>query len=170
MISLPTVINPPKNHLKSLKSWNSVGKYVLNYRPFLERQNDLLKYLNEKLDNDLTTFLKYPIYGDIFGKFIEERNENLSPTGRYIFDGIYIIDEINNFIGTIPDNIQIDILEKIKTLKLNPFFDTRSYNLYVMAPLNNFAIENNITSIDPLMFMSVKVHNVTKYIPIAQWK
>lgn len=167
MILLPITIQVPKNHLKSLNSWSNSSN---NYKPFLERQNDLLKHLNDKLDSELTKFLNYPIYGDIFSNFEKEYNVNEIPTGKYIFDGIYMIDSITNFIGTIPDDKQVEILENIKTLKSNPFFDTDYYRLYVMAPLNNFAIENNITAIDPIMFMSVKVHNVTKYIPIAQWK
>ncbi len=141
------------------------NKIGFDYKPYSERVNNVLLYLNKMLSTKFTEFLNFPIF---------------SLKGYHSFKGIeiekiYNIDLLENFMGNIPLKNQEEIIRNLEILQKNPFLQlikVQGYNrpqLFVLAPKNNFATENNESGIDPIVFAHCIINNEQYLIPITQW-
>lgn len=155
-IEIPNLeVKPPqKNHIKNL-----------NYYSFEERVFDLANLLKESLDEKSSKVIGANVY--ISRKF-RKNYDGSSP----IFNGVYKLDDIENYMGFIPEKNQLEIKTKFESLINNPFLN-HEFKLMVLAPLNNFAEENNIKAIDPIAFAYFKEgeHSNEKncLITLSQW-
>jgi len=146
----------------------------LGHYPYTERIDYILKTLESRKAKDISEFINFPIYhanADEIWDCLEE------------FEGIYELNYIENFLGEIPDQNIREVKERYEVLEKNPFIeiitgDTLDYygagyrgdGLLVFAPLNNFASTSNISAIDPIIFVFVKIQDKNYLIPLTQWK
>ena len=76
-------------------------------------------------------------------------------------------------MGNIPSENEGEIYRKFESLVNNPFLEY-SFELVILAPLNNFAEQSNITAIDPIVFAYFKRGSYTQQdenylISLSQW-
>lgn len=116
----------------------------LNYYSFEERVFDLASLFKENLNKHYTDVIGSNVY---VSREFEEKNK--------VFNGVYKLSSIKNYMGFIPQKNQKEINDKFKCLVENPFLK-QDFKILILAPLNNFAEDNNITAIDPIAFAYFK--------------
>jgi hypothetical protein len=112
----------------------------LEYYSFEERVFDLASLFKKSLNEEYTNIIGSNVY---VSREFGEKNK--------VFNGVYKLASIENYMGFIPEKNQIEINEKFQSLNKNPFL-TQKFKILILAPLNNFAEENNIKAIDPIAF------------------
>lgn len=119
----------------------------LGYYSYEERVFNLANYFKKNIDVKMTETIKATTYCDISYSYVGYGvNKN-----HLIFCGVYKLAPFEEYMGHIPIENQIEIKEKYAKLVNNPFL-TQKFELVILAPLNNFASENNIKAIDPIVF------------------
>lgn len=130
------VAEPLTNHLKHL-----------NYYPFEERVFDLVELLKSNINKEYTNTIGATTYEGLARHYVHDGPRKNS----IIFNGVYKLAPFSEYMGFIPEENQIEIGEKYNSLLGNPFLN-QEFKLVILAPLNNFAEENNIKAIDPIVF------------------
>lgn len=116
----------------------------LGYKSYEDRVFDLASLFKNSLDEEYTKTIGSNVY--VSRDFKDPWRET-----ELIFNGIYRLEKIELYMGLIPEKNQIEISEKMKILRSNPFLKQK-FTLKILAPLNNFASESNISAIDPIAF------------------
>jgi hypothetical protein len=140
----------------------------LGFCSFEERVFDLSKLIESSLDVSRSSVINANVYKDIARKYVGKGvNKN-----HVIFNGIYKLAPLDEYFGFIPMTNQVEIKTKFELLKSNPFLKFE-FELVVLAPINNFAEENNITAIDPICFAlykeGVNIFEPNYVIALSQW-
>lgn len=84
-------------------------------------------------------------------KWLKQNNSEGIATRAYIFDGVYILDDLQNYIGDIPEYNQQKIKERYDLVR-DCYFLKIDKHLKILAPMNNFAYQSNISAVDPIVF------------------
>ena len=164
--------------LEKIKEPENLLKNIISYSSYPERINNIITLLDKLKVKKLSEFFNYPIY-DIT-RYIDTRE---STQFKHLDLGIYDIRNLNQYIGYIPENNQLEIIQNFKVLKEHPFikmvnhgsFSGKKYadSFFILAPKNNFAIENNIKGIDPIVFAYCTYHDDGHtchiLVPLTQW-
>ncbi len=116
----------------------------LKYYSFEERVFDVASLFNSSLDEEYTKVIGSNTYCS------REFEPNHRDTD-IIFNGVYKLAPMSEYMGFIPEKNQIEINTRFESLVNNPFLN-QDFKLMILAPLNNFATENNISAIDPIAF------------------
>jgi len=140
----------------------------LKYYSFEDRVFDLSTLFVSKLNERMTEIIGSKTYMNVAKNYKGNGvNEN-----HLIFNGVYKLAPLDGYFGFIPEKNQIEIKEKIEKLKNNPFLK-QNFELVILAPLNNFATENNIKAIDPIAFAYFKegehCYEKNYLITLSQW-
>lgn len=158
---------------------NTLSKEFGHYN-YEQRLVNVINILKNKQDKKISEFFNYPVYK--VNSWVDINN--YSNVIDKSLDDIYTIKPITSFIGVIPEINQKEIKNAMDVLKKHPFLklfaddkawcQTYTRTLYVLAPKNNFASENNIKGIDPIVFVlctNIDEHGYTNYylIPVTQW-
>lgn len=140
----------------------------LGYYSYEQRIFDLANYFKKNIDVKMTETIKATTYCGVGSTYIGYG----AMKNHTIFNGVYKLAPFEEYFGHIPIENQIEIDEKYTQLINNPFL-TQKFELVILAPLNNFATENNIKAIDPIVFarFTTGEHCYTKYylITLSQW-
>jgi hypothetical protein len=125
------------------------------------------------LVEDLSEQLGISIYNfdKLESKFKSGSWETIDDKGyseRY-FQDVYKLDKIENFIGIIPTNNQQEIISKRNLLKNNALLEKQDFNIFVLAPVNNFATTSNVIAIDPICFCKIHIKQKIYLLPLTQW-
>lgn len=152
------ILNYPNLNVKRTQE-NTISH--LKYYSFEDRVFDLSEMLKSSLNQEYTNVIGSNTYvSRDFG--IEDK----------IFNGVYKLSSIKNYIGFIPEKNQIEINTKFQSLINNPFLK-QDFKILILAPLNNFAEENNIKAIDPIAFAYFKegenCYEKNYLITLSQW-
>lgn len=164
--------------LEKIKEPKNLLKKNISYSSYPERVNNIIELLDKLKVKKLSEFFNYPIY-DIT-RYIDFRESSYF---KQLDLGIYDIRNLNQYIGDIPETNQLEIIQNFNILKEHPFikmvkhgsFYGREYedSFFILAPKNNFAIENNIKGIDPIVFAYCKYddngHTCHILVPLTQW-
>lgn len=119
----------------------------LGYKSFEERSFDLANLFKNNIDKEFTESIGANVYCS--------REFEISKHRKSVFEDVYKLSSMKEFIGIIPEENQREIAMKMKTLQENPFISFK-FKLVILAPLNNFASENNTQAIDPIAFAAFK--------------
>lgn len=119
----------------------------LGYYSYEERVFNLANYFKNNIDENMTETIKATTYRGVSAGY-----EGYGAIKNHlVFYGVYKLAPFEEYFGYIPIKNQIEIKEKYEKLISNPFL-TQKFELVILAPLNNFASENNIKAIDPIVF------------------
>lgn len=137
----------------------------VGYEPFEERTLSLISSFERAIHKRFTESLGENVYSfrDIIGHYGEPINEE--------YKGVYKFGSLSDYIGNIPAENQNEIIFKYNKLKKNAFISF-DFKLCVLAPINNFASENNIKAIDPIVFVYFREHKDRGdyyLIPLTHW-
>jgi hypothetical protein len=140
----------------------------LQYYSFEERTFDLSELFKSKINKEMSTIIGSNVYCGVAKNYIGKGvNAN-----HLIFNGVYKLAPIDEYIGIIPENNQIEIKQKFESLKSNPFLKQK-FELVILAPLNNFSSDSNINAIDPICFAYFKdgenCYEKNYLITLSQW-
>ncbi len=119
----------------------------LGYYSYEERVFDLADYFKKNIDVKMTETIKATTYCGVSSSYVGYT----AMKNHTIFYGVYKLAPFEEYFGHIPIKNQIEIKERYEKLVNNPFL-TQKFELVILAPLNNFASENNIKAIDPIVF------------------
>lgn len=139
----------------------------LNYYSFEERLFDLSTLFKDNLDKDLSRAIGTPVYKNVIHGYKKSGARQTHPT----FNGIYKLAPIDIYMGKIPKINQEEISSRFDTLVNNPIFK-HSFELVILAPLNNFAEDSDIKAIDPIAFAYFdegEHSRITYLITLSQW-
>ena len=139
----------------------------LGYYSFQERVFDLSKTIKHALNEEYSKVIGANVYEGL-AKHYSGKSPNQN---HIIFNGAYKLAPFNLYMGNIPLSNQLEIKEKYEYLLSNPFLNQK-FELVILAPLNNFAEENNIKAIDPIVFayFTEGDYNQRNYlIALSQW-
>jgi hypothetical protein len=121
------------------------------YSSFEERVFDLSQMIKSSIDAEYTKIIGSNTYVGLAKDYKSQEPRKHHP----VFNGVYKLAPITEYIGFIPERNQTEINDRFKSLIENPFLKQK-FELVILAPLNNFAQENNITAIDPIAFAYFK--------------
>ena len=106
------------------------------YKPFLERQIELINHIEKYKNIKLSEFFKFPIYNyfaqtlvRIYGRYSEcfEPIKN----SKWVFNGVYTMASIVDYIGNIPTYNQEEIKHNVDLLRTHPFIDYSGIYIYL---------------------------------------
>ena len=149
----------------SSKNWdiqnNNLTKF--NHRSMKSRTLSLIDSFEKSLIKKKTMALGINVYsfGDMYDynrnsegskpAWVSERRYEGPNMGSYVFSGVYLLDTLDKYIGEIPEDNQQKIIERFNLLDNCYFLNVRK-DLLILAPINNFAYQNNISAVDPIVF------------------
>ena len=140
----------------------------LKYYSFEDRVFDLANLFKESIDQSYTETIQATTYEGVVNRYEGKGVRQHHP----IFNGVYKLAPIEDYMGYIPEVNQLEIYQKYQKLIENPFLKQK-FELVILAPLNNFATENNITAIDPIAFAYFKegehCYEKNYLITLSQW-
>ena len=136
----------------------------LRYYSFEERVFDLATLFSSNLCKERTQIIGANVYKDVARHYNSHKHRECHP----IYNGVYKLAPLSVYMGFIPEKNQIEIKKRFESLQKNPFLKNK-FELTVLAPLNNFAEENNIKAIDPIAFAFYKEDQDTYLITLSQW-
>lgn len=151
------VEKPKKNILKEF-----------NYYSFQERVFDLSELIKSSLDEKYSSLIGANVYKGLCKEYDGSEYNPYHP----VINGVYKIAPMSLYMGEIPLKNQMEISKKMNFLTDNPLLK-QDFELVVLAPLNNFAEENNIKAIDPIAFAYFKegehCYEENYLITLSQW-
>ena len=149
--------------LQIKKELNILSKF--KHQNYTERLFDLCEMFETSVNKKMSEIIGSSVYEGVARNYCKHRN-------HLVFNGIYKLAPIETFLGIIPQENQMEIKVKMESLKDNPFLE-QNFELLILAPLNNFAGESNITAIDPVAFAYFKsgenCYERNFLIKLSQW-
>lgn len=140
----------------------------LHYYSFEDRVFDLADMFKSNLNEKYTNIIKAATYEGVADHYKGKGARKHHP----IYNGVYKLAPMSKYMGYIPEINQKEINDKFQALKDNPFLK-QNFKLVVLAPLNNFATDNNIKAIDPIAFAYFKegkyCYEKNYLITLSQW-
>lgn len=128
----------------------------LGYKSFQERTKSLIEGLENSIIDKYSKALGINCY-DLYkatGKYFKYNKEEEKMAKGLKYMGVYKFSNLSDYIGEIPEKNQREIKTKLDILKSHSFIKVLGWDfkLMVLAPLRDFADEENIKAIDPIVF------------------
>ena len=160
---METLLETKKPNLQITRTQSNFISH-LNYHSFEDRVFDLSSLFINSVSKEHTETIGANVYKNVANHY----SSNQYGANHPIYNGVYKLAPLNIYMGFIPEKNQIEIKNRFESLQKNPFLN-KKFELVVLAPLNNFAEENNIKAIDPIAFAYFKSEGDNYLITLSQW-